>query len=396
MKSVDIVIGANYGDEGKGLITDYCVQRSPEDSLVVRHNGGAQAGHTVITEKGRHVFSHFGSGTMRGAPTFLSEDFIVNPILFMREYNTLRKMGIQPKTYIDPSCRVTTPVDMALNYVIERVRKRSGGNHGSVGVGIFETVNRHRKDTEALTWSSIYWSQRRHIIDHLQYLMEDYVPMRLQQEGIEKDDPEALWLAEAMKDVGYRWYEDISGMRSRSAICDARILDKHKHIVFEGAQGLLLSEEYGTAPHLTPSDTGVGNALKLIGEKVNLTMWFVSRFYMTRHGAGPLEHEIARDALGVIRPCDTNVTNEFQGDFRYAPLDQNALIDRINAEQSKSNHVMPRVCLVLTCEDHLSHEQAGHVRDSFLSSSFNPGPVNATYVSNGPSAKNVRLLKEYL
>ena len=69
------IIGANYGDEGKGLLTDYYAAKS-KHSVVVRFNGGPQAGHTVVTPEGkRHVFSHYGSGTLAGAQTFLSKHF---------------------------------------------------------------------------------------------------------------------------------------------------------------------------------------------------------------------------------------------------------------------------------------------------------------------------------
>ena len=65
MKHAKTVIGANYGDEGKGLTTDYFAAEHGSDALVVRFNGGAQAGHTVTTpDGGRHVFSHFGSGSI--------------------------------------------------------------------------------------------------------------------------------------------------------------------------------------------------------------------------------------------------------------------------------------------------------------------------------------------
>lgn len=79
------VIGASFGDEGKGLVTDYlCAIQGA--GIVVRFNGGAQAGHTVVTPDGlRHVHHHFGSGTLWGTPTFLSQFFIVNPIAFLAE-----------------------------------------------------------------------------------------------------------------------------------------------------------------------------------------------------------------------------------------------------------------------------------------------------------------------
>ena len=74
-----VVIGANFGDEGKGLITDFETRRQ-DAQLVARFNGGAQAGHTVVTDAGqRHVFGHISAGTFAGASTYLASTFIVNP-----------------------------------------------------------------------------------------------------------------------------------------------------------------------------------------------------------------------------------------------------------------------------------------------------------------------------
>src|SRR5580698_7114906 len=92
------VIGANFGDEGKGLITDFLCSQL-DDCLVVRFNGGAQAGHTVVTLRGRHVFHHFGSGTFNDSPTFLSRFFVVNPLLWEKEHIEL---GAIPVLHIDP------------------------------------------------------------------------------------------------------------------------------------------------------------------------------------------------------------------------------------------------------------------------------------------------------
>ena len=86
------VIGANYGDEGKGRLVDWLVARHGTDSVVVRSNGGAQAGHTVGLAEGqpRHVFHHLGSGTLRGAATHMSRFMVSHPIVFADEYAVLR------------------------------------------------------------------------------------------------------------------------------------------------------------------------------------------------------------------------------------------------------------------------------------------------------------------
>lgn len=87
-----VVIGSSFGDCGKGLVTDYLCSQGA--GIVVRFNGGANAGHTVVTPDGqRHVFSHFGSGTLLGVPTFLSSFFVCNPIQFAKELDRIAGTG---------------------------------------------------------------------------------------------------------------------------------------------------------------------------------------------------------------------------------------------------------------------------------------------------------------
>ncbi|HCB15329.1 MAG TPA: adenylosuccinate synthase, partial [Gammaproteobacteria bacterium] len=114
--TAQVVIGAQFGDEGKGRWVDYYAAKNSDDGIVIRFNGGAQAGHTVVTPDGRrHVFSHIGSGAFAGAKTFLSRFFVCNPILFLKEREKLAALGIKPVTGIDPASPVTTPYDMMIN-----------------------------------------------------------------------------------------------------------------------------------------------------------------------------------------------------------------------------------------------------------------------------------------
>ena len=91
MTKVTVIIGANYGDEGKGLTTDFIAHNEIEQgkqTIVVCSNGGAQRGHTVELSDGRrHVFHHFGSGTLAGAETYLPKQFIMNPLIFVKEFS---------------------------------------------------------------------------------------------------------------------------------------------------------------------------------------------------------------------------------------------------------------------------------------------------------------------
>ena len=121
MKSYAI-IGANFGDEGKGLTTDYLAAKYDSDALIVRFNGGAQAAHTVQTPSGeRHVFKHMGSGSLVESSTYLSEFFICNPMLFCSEYMQLTNLNLQPKIFVNPNTSVTTPFDMMINQIIYKL-----------------------------------------------------------------------------------------------------------------------------------------------------------------------------------------------------------------------------------------------------------------------------------
>ena len=115
MKQAQVVIGSSFGDEGKGSVVDYLCSHG-NVGVVVRFNGGAQAGHTVVTPEGdRHVFRQVGSGAFHGVPTFLSKYMSVNPIALLLELEQLRKLFIAPELYASPECLVTTFADMLIN-----------------------------------------------------------------------------------------------------------------------------------------------------------------------------------------------------------------------------------------------------------------------------------------
>ena len=92
---IKAVIGANFGDEGKGLTTNYFAEQFNNQNkkcIVVCTNGGAQRGHTVCLPSGlRHVFHHFGSGTFQNADTLFPYEFIINPMQFKKEYLEIQK-----------------------------------------------------------------------------------------------------------------------------------------------------------------------------------------------------------------------------------------------------------------------------------------------------------------
>jgi adenylosuccinate synthase len=322
------VIGANFGDEGKGLITDYlCAQGA---GIVVRFNGGAQAGHSVVTpESQRHVFSHFGSGTLARIPTFLSQFFICNPICYFRELKDMHENGITPTTlYAHPNCLVTTFADMMINQRLEEQRGKA--RHGSVGLGVSETVERsfvpELKITMADLWNGIPLTSR------LEQICGRYAEFRT---GKKIDEPS---MVEHYLKACERFAELVHPLG----------IAQCKDPVFEGAQGLLLDQDNKEYfPHVTRSNTGMKN-VRLLCEQAgikNIDAYYVSRTYLTKHGAGPMPGEDQK----MFFEDNTNTEHPWQGILRFAPLNVDSLRKRCAADHGDSSYK-----LVLTHCDQLA------------------------------------------
>lgn len=306
------VIGANFGDEGKGLVTDWLCKQGA--GIVVRFNGGAQAGHTVVHEnRRRHVFHHFGAGTFRNVPTYLSEYFIVNPIIFSAEQNELAVLGINPAVYAHPECLVTTFADMFINQQLEN--KRGLLRHGSVGLGVNETVERSALPELKITMADL-WNNAKSIRVKLQDICSKYATFRT---GCSIDNAEAMIEAFVKGCTGVAQQIHPLGI----AQC--------KDPVFEGAQGLLLDQNNKRFfPHVTRSSTGLLNVRRLCGQ-AGITIiepYYVSRTYLTRHGAG----ELPGENHSMSFHDDTNMPHAFQGKIRFAALDYDSLLERVRAD----------------------------------------------------------------
>src|SRR3954471_16685245 len=121
-----VIVDLGFGDAGKGLLTDYLVRRTGA-RMVVRYNGGAQAGHNVVAPDGRHhTFAQFGSGTfVPGVRTFLSRDVVVHPSALPREELALRSAGVTDgfeRLSISADALVITPYHQALGRMRELAR----------------------------------------------------------------------------------------------------------------------------------------------------------------------------------------------------------------------------------------------------------------------------------
>ena len=388
-----IVIGLGFGDEGKGLTTDYLCSQSLYP-LVIRFNGGQQAGHTVCNANGlRHVFSSFGAGTLRGAATYWSSGCTMSPSALLNEYRALNSSGISPRLYLDQLCAVTTHYDVLYNRLLEQ--QRGSARHGSCGMGFGNTLQRHEAEVSLVAGDLIYPER---CIDKLKqirlyYALKAKTELTIDFTALHHDAEDQrfmTYLAELQMLLNHNIF-----ITSEKAIFADRQFDQY---IFEGAQGVLLDMDFGYFPHVTRSHTTSKNALDLIRRNTlqtsSVTLYGVSRVYHTRHGQGPF---VAHADQLVLKnnEMETNVLNDFQGNFRTGPLDLDQLNYALESESSQNNGIAKH--LVLTCADQVDEDylpytltgklHTGALKDipAFLNTSF-----KEIMISRSPYAENLQ------
>jgi adenylosuccinate synthase len=294
------------------------------NGTVVRFNGGPQAGHNVVTPDGRHhTFSQFGAGTfVPGVRTFLSRFMLIEPYALIRENHHLQSKGVTDaidRLSIDARCPVITPAHQAANRLREKLRGDAA--HGTCGVGVGELVHDSLEHPD--------------IVLHANQLLDRDLVRRKLLAGCEVKKtelpsgweklPEAATLREPQTwlDAAMDNYAEVA---KHVTIADereaSRILRETSDLIFEGAQGVLLDEDFGFHPHTTWSKTTFANADTLLdesqrpGDRVRLG---VLRTYFTRHGAGPFVTENA--TLTQNLPDRYNTAAGWQGRFRVGVFD---------------------------------------------------------------------------
>lgn len=358
-KKAYLVVGLGYGDEGKGLTTDHLCKNAV-GPLVIRVNGGQQAGHTVVTKEGTvHVFSNLGSGTFRGISTFWTKYCTFSPTYFIDEYKRLPNV---PTYYLDNFSPITTHYDILYNRAMEY--SRGNLKHGSCGAGFGSTVNRHQ---------------------YIQFFANDLLNIKVVEEKLKRI--KTYYKSKIETETKFNFDEFDHDLEDKYFINNVKsILNLHKDslivftneaeifssmrpwqtYIFEGAQGILLDIKYGNWPHVTKSNTTSRNAMEIIDRNfpqsnIDIEIFYVSRFYHTRHGAGP---------FGIFNPkitlkntdSETNRFNQFQGKFKIDYLN----IDLINYSlQCDDKYTIGyKKNLVLTCLDQLTTKKIGYWKNN--------------------------------
>ena len=315
-----IVIGSNYGDEGKGTVVASYAKRSV-GVLNVLTNGGSQRGHSILTKDGSMTFQHFGSGTYYGAGNYYSRFFILNPMQFAKEYETLI---VKPSVlYRDKYCRWSTPYDSMANIIEEQQLGRTA----SCCMGIWNTIKRY-KSMPTMTIDEFVNSET-----NVVYLQD----VKTYYERI-------ITIPDSWRNIWDSPFMMTHFINDCKFFCNAVRVESLANIacdemIFENGQGLLLCDTGEDTFDTTPSNTGIKYALELLKElePSDVTAHYVTRPYLTRHGDGNLFGESVRRFISKdISEDRTNHYNSGQGEFRYGSLDIPDLQTRIFRDEQNA------------------------------------------------------------
>lgn len=354
-----IVLGLGFGDEGKGLTTSYLCSQV-KNPIVVRFNGGHQAGHTVYKNGKPHVFSNFGSGTLDAVPTVWSHYCTFSPESFMNEYLKLENA----KIYVHALSPVTTPYDIQFNR-----QDPNNIKNGTCGVGFGATLKRNESHFK-LYVQDIFYDQL--FMEKLRNISQYY--------GMENLNIDS-------------YIQSIRHLREIiEVIVDYQIL-KNYDVVMEGAQGILLDQDFGFYPNVTPSNTTSKNALSIFPSK---EIYYVTRTYQTRHGNGFMTNLNHQPAL-VNHEKETNVLNPHQGEFRKTILDLDLIDYALKCDNHFSSHLKKN--LIITCVDQTGESIKVSYKNSILALPVKEIPkalsisFDKVFISKGPDQKDIFQIK---
>lgn len=335
MKNVKIIIGANAGDEGKGLATRSFVKANAVPTITVLANGTAQRGHTVdYGPKLRHVFHHFGSGTLDNSPTYFADTYMVHPMEFHREY--IQDMAVckfKPMIYCSPKALVITPFDMLVDRATQNLISVINGERefGSCAYGSWclmegrvplgRTLYTVRDFYEEPDWTTL-----------LNRVWDDCLEV-LHQRGIDFAQTAEAKIFNKEATIKNFINDLVFFFKNVYIITFDALWKRFNSFVFENGQGLMLDKNVDNDWHTT-SNTGVLNPYNMLKDKDNYQaeVVYVTRSYETRHGIGPMGDEIDKNLINKTMFDKTNVYNDGQGFLRYGYLDVEAQKARIEKD----------------------------------------------------------------
>lgn len=285
------VVGCQWGDEGKGKITDFLAAQA---DAVVRFQGGPNAGHTVNTGSETYKLHHLPCGILyQGKTCILGNGMVLDAPVLLHELTGLKQRGIDPeKLYISDRAHLILPYHRRQDSLEEA--KRGGDKIGTTLRGIgpaYQDKIARRGIRAGELRDPLRFKQRIYdILKEKNELFQKYYD----DAGISMQEMEAEYIPLALRLVPYI---------TDTALLLADLLDKGAKVLFEGAQGAMLDIDYGTYPYVTSSGTLAGNLFSGAGIPMGkvASVLGVAKAYSTRVGAGPFPTELEGSTAERIR-----------------------------------------------------------------------------------------------
>ena len=281
-----VILGTQWGDEGKGKIVDLLTDQV---SAVVRYQGGHNAGHTLVIDGEKTVLHLIPSGILRdNVQCFIGNGVVLSPEALLKELTELEAKGVpvRERLRISPACPLILPYHVALDQAREKARGEAkiGTTGRGIGPAYEDKVSRRGLRVADLFHRERFAAKLGEVLDYHNFALQHYY--KVDPIDFQKTLDEAMgyaeWLAPLMTDVTSRLHE----LRREGA-----------NIMFEGAQGSLLDIDHGTYPFVTSSNTTAGGTATGSGFGPLYLDYVlgITKAYTTRVGSGPFPTELFDD-----------------------------------------------------------------------------------------------------
>jgi adenylosuccinate synthase len=279
-----VVLGTQWGDEGKGKVVDLLTDKA---SYVVRYQGGHNAGHTLVIDGEKTVLHLIPSGILRaGVKCIIGNGVVLSPEALMTEIGMLEERGVPAKErlLISEACPLILPYHIALDKARELARgKKAIGTTGrGIGPAYEDKVARRGLRVGDLFNPELFKEKLKEVLEYHNFSLVNYY--KVEAVDFDKTFNDAMAVAEILKAM----VVDVTDMLDKARIAGESIL-------FEGAQGTLLDIDHGTYPYVTSSNTTVGGVATGAGFgpcHLDYVLGIV-KAYTTRVGSGPFPTELS-------------------------------------------------------------------------------------------------------
>ncbi|MDA7794407.1 adenylosuccinate synthase [Flavobacteriales bacterium] len=279
--SVDVLLGLQWGDEGKGKIVDVLTN---DYDIIARFQGGPNAGHTLEFDGIKHVLHTIPSGIFReNAINIVGNGVVIDPIIFKKEIDALNEMNIDlvSKLLISKKAHLILPTHKILDAASEKSKGKSkiGSTLKGIGPTYMDKTGRNGLRVGDISSENFKNSYDKLVEKHSRLLNDDFMDFDL-------------------KKLEEEWFEGIETLKSFQHIDSEHYLHKAqkdgKKILAEGAQGTLLDIDFGSYPFVTSSNTisaGACTGLGIAPNKIK-DVYGIFKAYCTRVGSGPFPTEL--------------------------------------------------------------------------------------------------------